>query len=378
MKRLSLFGSTGSIGQSTLRVVDHLPEEFEIVALACCSQVSILKHQIVKYSPRYVAVEDRKGAKEIREAFPDLIVLEGREGVEELASLDCVDVLVMAIVGLDALVPTLVGIDAGKEIALANKEVLVSAGELVMERAREEGVRIIPLDSEHSALFQLLENHYKEEVSRLILTASGGPFRKHSMEQLKSVSLEEALKHPTWKMGAKVTIDSSTLMNKGFEVIEAKWLFDLPIEQIEVVIHPQSLVHSFIEMVDATLFAHMHAPDMAHPIQYALTYPKRVPSLIKPFDFTKHSVLEFFQPDNTRFPCLNLAFDSVREGGSYSCYLNAANEVLVHRLLKKELTWWEMTKKLSQLMEKHQKQALLSLESVLNIDAMGRKEAETA
>lgn len=377
MKRLSIFGSTGSIGQSTLRVVDHLQGEFTIVALACQKNITLLKEQISQYKPRFVAVEDRKGAKEIRALFPDLIVLEGKEGVAELAALDEVDTVVMAIVGLDALLPTLVAIESGKEIALANKEVLVSAGELVMSEAKKEGVKIIPLDSEHSALFQLLENHYKKEVSRLILTASGGPFRKHSLEALKSVSVEEALKHPTWKMGKKVTIDSSTLMNKGFEVIEAKWLFDMPIEQIEVVIHPQSLVHSFIETVDSTLFAHMHVPDMAHPIQYALTYPKRVPSLIEPFDFTKNGVLEFFPHDSARFPCLDLAFHSVKEGGSLSCYLNAANEVLVHRLLKKELSWWEMTQKLTKMMDKHQKQPLLTLESVLSVDASGRAEAKS-
>jgi 1-deoxy-D-xylulose-5-phosphate reductoisomerase len=377
MKRLSIFGSTGSIGQSTLRVVDHLEGQFTVISLACQKNITLLEKQIRRYKPRFVAVEDRKGAKEIRSLFPDLVVLEGKEGVNELASLDEVESVVMAIVGLDALLPTLVAIKAGKEIALANKEVLVSAGELVMSEAKKKGVKIIPLDSEHSALFQLLENHYKQEVSRLILTASGGPFRKHSLEALKGVSVEEALKHPTWKMGQKVTIDSSTLMNKGFEVIEAKWLFDIPIEQIEVVIHPQSLVHSFIETIDSTLFAHLHAPDMAHPIQYALTYPRRVPSLVKPFDFTKHGTLEFFSPDVERFPCLDLAFQSVKEGGSLSCYLNAANEVLVHRLLKKELSWWEMTQKLTKLMERHQKQPLLTLESVLNVDANGRAEAKS-
>lgn len=376
MKRISIFGSTGSIGESTLRVVDHLEGSIEVVALACKKNVEKLSFQIKKYQPKIVAVESREGAREIKAQFPALTVLEGKEGIKELAAYDGSDALVMAIVGLDALSPTLNGIANKKEIALANKEVLVSAGELVMSEVRQHEVNLIPLDSEHSALFQLLEGKKREEIRRLILTASGGPFRLHSKEALQTVTIEEALKHPTWLMGAKTTIDSSTLMNKGLEVIEARWLFDIPVEQIEVVIHPQSVVHSFIELVDSTLLALIHKPDMVHPIQYALTYPIRKKSLLPPFDFSDMSRLDFFNPDTERFPCLDLAFHSLREGGSLPCYLNAANEMLVNRLLKNELTWWEMTQKLTQLMQKHSKESLASLESILEMDAKGRQEAQ--
>ncbi len=376
MKRLAILGSTGSIGESTLKVAKHLG--FPVTALAAHSNITRLAEQIHEFSPQIVAVFDRQKAAELRTQFPNLTILEGQEGMEEVVQQESIDYVVMAIVGLAALAPTIAAIDAGKTIGLANKEVLISAGELISGRARKRGVELIPIDSEHSAIFQCLQKVGNAELHRIILTASGGPFRSHTLDQLACVTLEDALAHPTWDMGAKITIDSSTMMNKGFEVIEAKWLFDLPVSKIDVVVHPQSIIHSMIECIDGTLFAQMHPPDMVYPIQYALTHPERKAGMYPQFDFTKHGRLDFAAPDRQKFPSLDLAYAALEEGKSLACYLNAANEILVERFLQGRIQWREIVQKLETLLSRHNPVETTSLETVCAIDAQARKEATSA
>jgi 1-deoxy-D-xylulose-5-phosphate reductoisomerase len=274
--------------------------------------------------------------------------------------------------------PTVAAIEAGKTIGLANKEVLISGGALVMALAKKRQVAILPIDSEHSALFQCLNGEPKESVRRLILTASGGPFRNFTAEQLRHVTVEQALRHPTWDMGAKVTIDCSTLMNKGLEVIEAHWLFDTPMENISVIIHPQSIIHSMVEFVDRGIMAQMGVSSMLLPIQYALTYPERLPGCLEPFDFVKHNTLQFITPDYDKFRCLRLAFDAAKIGGSLPCYMNAANEVLVNSFIEKRIGWHEISTKLDALMAKHQTMKVSTFEEILFIDAKARQEASNS
>jgi 1-deoxy-D-xylulose-5-phosphate reductoisomerase len=283
--------------------------------------------------------------------------------------------VISAIAGTLGLQPTVAAIQAQKQIGLANKEALVSGGDFMMKQAKQRGVSIIPIDSEHSAIFQCLNGEKSQNIRRVILTSSGGPFRSWSEEQLEQVTVEQALQHPTWKMGPKVTIDSSTLMNKGLELIEAKWLFDLTLEQIEVVIHPQSIIHSLVEFVDGSMMAQMSEPSMIIPIQYAMTYPERCCGMLKPFDFLKNGILQFFIPDQRKFRCLALAFEAIRQGGSLPCYMNAANEVLVQRFLKKEISWKEIGIKLEELMSQHEVVPVDSLDTILAIDALAREEA---
>lgn len=378
MKQIAVLGSTGSIGKSTLRIVQHLPTSFRVAGLAAHSNIELLAEQIRTFSPDCVAVYRAEKAEELQRLFPSLRVLSGEEGLAEVAALSEVECVVMAIVGMRALGPTICAIEAGKTIALASKEVLVSAGEYVMDLARSKGVSILPVDSEHSAIFQCLEGRDLSEVQRVILTASGGPFRNHSQEDLDKVTVEEALCHPTWDMGPKVTIDSSTLINKGLEMIEARWLFDIPPEKIDVVIHPQSIIHSFVEFIDGSIIAQICEPNMVYPIQYALTYPKRKPGMFSPFDFAKNSRLEFFPPDRVRFPSLRLAQKSMEAGKSTPCYLNAANEVLVDRFLKREISWKEIPQCLERLLQRHEAVALDSLDTILSIDHEARQEAMTA
>ncbi|MCP5470072.1 MAG: 1-deoxy-D-xylulose-5-phosphate reductoisomerase [Chlamydiales bacterium] len=368
MKKIALLGSTGSIGKSTLEVARHL--KLDVVALGCHSNLELLEKQIQEFQPKVVAVHDRKAAAELRKRVA-IEVLEGEEGMCQLAALPEVEFVLMAILGLAALGPTLCALDAKKALGLANKEVIVSAGELVMSRVDSP---LIPVDSEHSALFQCLQK--MEEPKRLILTASGGPFRNHPKERLASVTREEALAHPTWQMGAKITVDCSTLMNKGFEVIEARWLFDMPMEKIEVVVHPQSIIHSFVEGPDGIVFAQMHEPSMTIPIQYAITYPQRVAGMAPPFDFFAHKQLDFLPPDMERFRCLALAFEAGRQGLSSPCYLNAANEELVKRFLRQEIEWSAIAHKLEKLMERHQASRMHDIETVFAVDQQARREAQ--
>ncbi len=376
MKKIAVLGSTGSIGKSTLRVADHLKESFQVVALAAYSNVDLLAEQIAHFRPMMACIYRTEHAAKLRAQFPGVHILSGDEGLAEIVAHTSVDYVVMAIVGMRALKPTIQAIESGKTIGLASKEVLVSAGEYISALAQQKKVKLLPIDSEHSAIFQCLEGRNLNEVRRIVLTASGGPFRKHSEEQLDRVTVDEALAHPTWNMGPKVTIDCSTLINKGLEMIEARWLFKLPPEKIEVVIHPQSLVHSFIEFVDGSLLAQINEPNMIFPIQYALTYPERKPGLFPPFDFIKNSQWTFLPPDTKKFPGLRLAQESLMVGGSAPAYLNAANEVLVDRFLKREISYRSISTLLEQLLERHTIVPAVSLDAIMSIDREAREEAK--
>lgn len=375
MKNIAILGSTGSIGQNALTVARHLKEKVKVTALAARGSIDILEQQALEFKPELVAVYDIEKARELQKRLPHQRIMAGMEGLEAVARLSETNFVVSAIAGTLGLKPTLAAIEAGKNVGLANKEALVSGGALVMELAKKRGTSIIPIDSEHSAIFQCLNGENKQAVSRLILTSSGGPFRSYTDQQLEAVSVEQALNHPTWKMGPKVTIDSSTLMNKGLEVIEAHWLFGVDIAQIDVVVHPQSIIHSMVEFIDGSLLAQMGDPTMITPIQYAMTFPERYPGLLDKFDFLKNSTLQFFIPDKIKFRCLHLAYSAIREGGSLPCYMNAANEILVERFLSGKISWKEIGTRLEALMLQHRIEKIDSFDTILEIDALARKEA---
>jgi len=375
MKKIAILGSTGSIGESTIRIARHLKNEIKITALAAKSNIDLLEAQAKEFKPEIIGVFDEDKALELQKRLPNIKVVAGMEGLEEVASHSSADFVVSAMAGTLGLVPTVAAIKAGKNIGLANKEALVSGGALVMSLVKEKGVQLLPIDSEHSAIFQCLNGEKRKEVNRIIITASGGPFRYFTPEQLAVATVDQALCHPTWKMGPKITIDSSTLMNKGLEVIEAHWLFDMPIEKIDVVIHPQSIIHSMVEFTDGSIIAQMGEPSMIVPIQYALTYPDRKPGLQSKFDFMKHNTLQFFMPDFNNFRCLKLAYESIKRGGSLPCYMNAANEVLVNQCLERKISWHDISRKLEELMSRHSVTPIKTLDDVLAVDAMARAEA---
>lgn len=372
-KTIALLGSTGSIGKNSLRVARHLG--LRVTALAAKSNIDLLETQIHEFAPKIVAVYDKDQATALQRRVSGTKIVGGMEGLLEVAAHPDANFVLSAMTGALGIQPTATAISHGKQIGLANKEVLVAAGEYIMRLAREKGCTLIPIDSEHSAIFQCLQGHSSQEVRRLILTASGGPFLRSSEEELNNITVDHALSHPTWSMGPKVTIDSSTLMNKGLELIEAYFLFGMPIEQIEVVIHPQSVIHSLVEYIDGSMLAQASAPNMILPIQYALTYPNRKPGLLPPFDFRKYPLLEFSTPDMNKFRCLGLAFEAIRQGGSTCCYLNAANEVLVHRFLSREISWKAISSKLEHLLARHKVQPAHDLETILQIDQAAREEA---
>lgn len=376
MKRISLLGSTGSIGVNTLNVIRHLGEGFQIVALAAHSNIDKLEEQAKEFNPELIAVYDARKAKELRKRLPNQKIVFGIEGIKEAASLPSANFVVSAMVGSLGLIPTESAIIAGKDVGLANKEALVSGGELIMRLAKEKNVRLLPIDSEHSAIFQCLNGEKKDAVSRIILTASGGPFRNMPLEALNEITPEEALKHPNWKMGPKITIDCSTLMNKGLEMIEARWLFGIPPEKIEVIVHPESIIHSMVEFCDGSMMAQMSLPNMVLPIQYALTFPERRPGLTKPFDFIQHKRLEFSLPDFAKFRCLKLTYDSLKIGGSMPCFMNAANEVLVNSFLERKIRWMEIAELLESLMQDHEVQGAATLEEIMEVDQQARRAAE--
>lgn len=377
MKQISLLGSTGSIGKNVLHVARHLKEEtVKIVAIAAHSNIDLLYQQAQEFNPELIAVFDEKQALELAKRLPKTKIVSGVQGLQAAASYSKADLIVNAIVGNAGLAPMHAALEAKKNIALANKEVLVSAGELIMKKCKENNCTIIPIDSEHSAIFQCLQGYDIKDVNRLILTASGGPFLHLTSDQMQKVTLEQALKHPTWTMGSKITIDSSTLMNKGFEVIEAHWLFNIPIDQIEVIIHPQSIIHSMVEFTDNSILAQMGEPSMITPIQLSLTYPKKYPGSMPYFNFTKNPNLQFMSPNFDQFLCLKLAYLAQKQGGSYPCFLNAANEVLVERFLNQKINWIDISKKLEKLFEKHSKENVTSIDHVLEIDRQARMEAK--
>jgi 1-deoxy-D-xylulose-5-phosphate reductoisomerase len=377
MKKLGILGSTGSIGVSTLEIVAANPDRFRVVALTAGNNLARLEEQIRRFRPDMVAVISPDSARQLLEKFgPDgPRILSGVEGLVACASCPDADMVVSAIVGAAGLVPTMAAIEAGKDIALANKETLVTAGSLVTEAVRRRGVRLFPVDSEHSAIFQSLQGHRPQDVRRLILTASGGPFRRRPLHELHNVTPADALAHPNWNMGRKITIDSATMMNKGLEVIEARWLFDVPGDRIAVHIHPQSIVHSLVEYVDGALIAQLGIPDMKTPIAYALSWPERLPLDLPPLDLCRGADLTFEEPDVEKFPCLALAYQALERGESAPAVLNAANEVAVEAFLNEEIGFLDIPAIIRATLDAHPVQALSHIDKVLKADLWGRREA---
>jgi 1-deoxy-D-xylulose-5-phosphate reductoisomerase len=383
MKGLSILGSTGSIGRNSLSVIEEFQSEFRVVGLAAGNNIDLLAEQVQKFRPTIVSVSEASLMQPLLMRLRKLPgryrpkIVDGLEGLIEVATHPETDLVVSAIVGVAGLVPTFEAIESGKSIALANKEILVVAGELIKAAARQRKVNILPIDSEHNAIHQCLRSGRKKEVRRIILTASGGPFRELSAGRLRTVTPEMALKHPTWNMGMRVTIDSATLMNKGFEVLEAKWLFGLPVDRISVLIHPQSTVHSMVEFVDGSVIAQLGATDMRHPIQYALTYPQRRATLTRNLDFSQMSKLEFMVPDRERFPCLDLAYRAARQMGALPCALNAADEIAVDRFLKGRIRFMVIPQIVERMMDLSNGQSKFSkVREILEYDGMVRKETE--
>jgi 1-deoxy-D-xylulose-5-phosphate reductoisomerase len=375
MKKITILGSTGSIGLSALDVIKNNPERFRVVALAAGQNIALLKKQIEIFKPRLVSVTTKENALQLRKNLAlnnKIKILYDKEGLNEIASFPAADMVVSAVSGAAGLIPTLTAIDAGKDIALANKETMVMAGEIVNKRAKQKKVRILPVDSEHSAIFQCLQGEKIENLKRIILTASGGPFLNFSRNELKKVQLIQALKHPRWKMGKKITIDSATLMNKGLEVIEAKWLFNLEITKIDVLIHPQSIVHSMIELIDGSVLAQIGIPDMRIPIAYALTYPERISNNLSSLNLLKEGKLEFQKPDKHKFPCLRLAFEAGFTGGTAPAVLNAANEIAVTAFLGKKIKFVDLPGIIDKVLNDHVCTNDPSLESILNADYWAR------
>jgi len=372
-KRISILGSTGSIGTQTLEVVRENEDMFQVVALAAMQNIDELEKQINEFKPKYVAVYDKSKADLLRSRIDSKTkVFSSLEGIIEIASNEDVDLVLNSVVGSIGLLPTLHAIRNGKDVALANKETLVVGGELITKEISKHNVKITPVDSEHSAIFQCLQGEDVQNVSRLILTASGGPFRSWSKEQLLDATHTDALKHPNWSMGRKISIDSATLMNKGLEVIEAKWLFNVQVDKIDVVIHPQSVIHSMVEFKDKSVIAQLGLPDMKLPIQYALTYPNRVESNLPGLEFSKYSTLTFEEPDHHRFPCLHLAYEAIKIGGTMPCVLNAANEVLVNLFLEGKIKFYDISNYIEEIMNIHKSSKYDSFEELLEIDEWAR------
>lgn len=377
VKKLAILGSTGSIGVNTLDIVGKYYDRYEVIAMSSGTNIERFKKQILRFKPRIVSVLNRDLAGRLKEELgkSDTEIFYGVEGVERVATAPEVDMVVSAIVGAAGLIPTISAIRAGKNIALANKETLVMAGKVVMKEAKENGVMILPVDSEHSAIFQSLLGHRKKDIKRIILTASGGPFLNVSQEDLKSVTVEEALAHPKWDMGRKITIDSASLMNKGLEVIEARWLFDIPHEKIDVSIHPQSIVHSMVEYIDNSIVAQMGLPDMRCPISYALSYPERLQTELPSVDFLEIGGLTFQLPDEKRFPALKLAYRAIEEGGTMPAVLNAANEIAVDAFLQKKVGFTGISSIIEKTMDFHEVKEIHTIQDALEADQWARVQA---
>jgi 1-deoxy-D-xylulose-5-phosphate reductoisomerase len=381
-KGIAILGSTGSIGCNTLRVIESLgAERFRIVALGAGHNVQELAGQIATHLPEVVSVDSEEAARDLRAQLferdvdlPRIIV--GEAGLIEVATHPQADIVVSATVGAVGFVPTLRALEAGKRVALANKETLVMAGELMTKAARESGAELLPVDSEHNALHQCLRGEKRSEVRRIVLTASGGPFRTKTKSQMDVSTVSEALRHPTWNMGAKITIDSATLMNKGLEVIEAHWLFGFTPDEIGIVVHPESVVHSMIELVDGSVIAQMGVTDMRHAIQYALTYPDRHPCELPPLDLTALSSLHFEAPDIQRFPCISLAYRALREGGTLPAAMNAANEVAVPAFLEERISLTDIPRVIEGVMDGHNIQPATELSTILEADRAARVAAQ--
>jgi 1-deoxy-D-xylulose-5-phosphate reductoisomerase len=378
MKRLAVLGSTGSIGINTLDIAGRFENEFKIVALSAGTNIQLLGEQIERFEPQVVSVLNGDLAKDLKRkiSWRKTKVLFGVEGLIQISTLPDVDLVVSALVGAAGLIPTISAIKARKSIALANKESLVMAGKIIVEEARKNGVAILPIDSEHSAIFQVLAGRSKDEVKRIILTASGGPFLNLPYEKMKEVTSAAALRHPTWDMGRKVSIDSSSLMNKGLEVIEARWLFGIPVEQIVVQIHPQSIVHSMVEYIDGSIVAQMGITDMRIPISYALSYPKRLMLDLPPLDLFTMDGLTFLPPDMERFPCLKLAYRSIRIGETMPAVLNGANEVAVNSFLEGTIRFTDIPAIVGMVMDAYEVKPLTTLDDALKADQWAREKTK--
>ena len=376
MKRISILGSTGSIGTQCLDVISGNRDRFSVAALSCSKSIELLCRQIEEFSPAVVCVAEEADAAELSKKYSGIEFFHGDEGLRAIAAMEDCDMVVNSLMGMRGLEPTMAAIEAGKDIAFANKETLVVGGQLVMDAVKRRGVKLLPVDSEHSAVFQCIQGSAGNEIRRLILTASGGPFRGYSAEQLKSVTLEQALAHPNWSMGKKITVDSATMMNKGLEVIEAKWLFDIPAEKIQIVVHPQSILHSAVEYCDGSVIGQMGLPDMRVPIAYALSYPERMEmtSSMKSLDFfSLKDGMTFYPADAEVFRTIGLAYEACRIGGSYPVALNGANEVLVDMFLKGKIRFTDIQDTLVKVMEEHRPVQDLDIEGILEEDSRIRE-----
>lgn len=371
MKKIAILGSTGSIGTQALDIIERNPDKFKAAALTCSTRIEAIREQIKKFSPEIAAVGRKEDRDRLAEEFPDTEIMYGLEGLIAVASCDC-DMVLNSLLGISGLVPTYYAIKAGRDIALANKETLVTGGQLIMSMAWQQGVKILPVDSEHSAIFQCMQGNDNNRIKRILLTASGGPFRGYTAQQLQNVTLEQALNHPKWNMGSKITIDSATMMNKGFEVIEAKWLFDVAPEQIQVLVHPQSIVHSMVEFEDTSVLAQLGLPDMRVPIGYAFSYPDRLEYDFPRLDLFEAGQLTFEKPDMEVFKCIGFAYDAIREGGSYPVVLNGANEVLVKLFLENRIKFTDIQNTLEEVLNQHNPEYNIDLEGILEADRAAR------
>lgn len=376
MKKITILGSTGSIGTQTLDVIRENPDRFQVEALTCRKNTALLAEQIREFHPRTVAVLDPEAAAMLSVSFPDVQVLSGTEGLVYAASQTDSDLVLNSLVGMSGLVPTFEAIRQHREIALANKETLVAGGSVIMQEAASRQVRILPVDSEHSAIYQSMLGYSRDSVKRILLTASGGPFRGMTPEQLKDVTLEQALAHPNWSMGKKITIDSATMMNKGFEIIEARWLFDIPADRIDVVIHPESIIHSMVEYEDHAVIAQLGLPDMRIPISFALNGAERLADQLPSLDLTTLGRLTFEAPDPETFRCLKLAGQALEAGGTYCTALNAANEVCVRAFLERRIGFPDIQHTLEEILDRHKPLAGKDLEEILSVDRLVRAETE--
>ena len=374
MKKVAILGSTGSIGTQALDVIRANREQFEVTSLTCGKNIDRLSEQIEEFSPKLVVTAEAEDASKLAEKHSDVEIMYGEEGLAAAAE-DESEILLNSLMGMRGLVPTYRAIRSGKDIALANKETLVAGGELIMDAVRRAGVKLLPVDSEHSAIFQCLQGNQGKKIKRILLTASGGPCRGYNKRQLEEVTLEQALNHPKWSMGKKITIDSATMMNKGLEVIEARWLFDVALSDIQILVHPQSIVHSAVEFEDTSVIAQMGLPDMRIPISVALGYPERIPYGGKGLDFFKEGAnLTFEKPDTEVFGCIKLAYEASEAGGSYPVVMNAANEVLVEQFLQGKIRFVDIEKNIEKILELHTPSYNLGLNDIIEIDQKIRKE----
>lgn len=374
-KTISILGSTGSIGTQALDIIENNPDVYSAKVLSCSRRISELKEQIDKFNPEMVVVEREEDALALAKEYPHLQVEYGEKGLITAAEIDC-DMVLNSLMGMRGMIPTYHGLKTGNDIAFANKETLVAGGEVIMKTVAETGAKLLPVDSEHSAIFQCLQGNPEKALRKIILTASGGPFRGYTLDQLENVTLEQALKHPKWTMGSKITIDSATLMNKGLEVIEAKWLFDVDIDQIQVVVHPQSIVHSAVEYHDGSIIAQMGKPDMRVPIAYAFTYPDRLENNYGSLDFfTEAANLTFEKPDMEVFRNLKMAFEASRMGGSYPVTLNGANEMLVQLFLEGKIRFIDIQNTIEKVLDQHQPKYNMELEGIVEADKAARQAA---